>query len=426
MRNDSFSNLKETAREKVILVALLVRDRVRDEEKVERSLDELEELARTAGAKVIDRSWQAKDKPSAKFFIGKGKVDELKSQVEAGGVDTVIFDDELTPSQLLNLEERIKCKIIDRTGLILDIFAQHAHSSAGKLQVELAQLNYYLPRLKGLGLQLSRLGGGIGTRGPGETKLETDRRRLRRRMQRVTRDLKALAKTRTTQSSRRSSQGIFSIALVGYTNAGKSTLINNLTGSDVYVADQLFATLDSTTRKLTLPSGLEIVLTDTVGFINKLPHELVAAFKSTLDEVVSADLLLHIIDSSSEGVEAKKSAVHAALREIGADEIKMVSVYNKADLLDEDERASFMRLPESVVISSLSSPDMKVLADLIDSKASVEFLKVTVKIPYAHGDIRQWLYSQGSIISEEHLDDGSVIECRLKKSEFSKIKEYIV
>lgn len=426
MRNDSFSNLKETAREKVILVALLVRDRFRDEEKVERSLDELEELARTAGAKVIDRSWQAKDKPSAKFFIGKGKVDELKSQVEAGGVDTVIFDDELTPSQLLNLEERIKCKIIDRTGLILDIFAQHAHSSAGKLQVELAQLNYYLPRLKGLGLQLSRLGGGIGTRGPGETKLETDRRRLRRRMQRVTRDLKALAKTRTTQSSRRSSQGIFSIALVGYTNAGKSTLINNLTGSDVYVADQLFATLDSTTRKLTLPSGLEIVLTDTVGFINKLPHELVAAFKSTLDEVVSADLLLHIIDSSSEGVEAKKSAVHAALREIGADEIKMVSVYNKADLLDEDERASFMRLPESVVISSLSSPDMKVLADLIDSKASVEFLKVTVKIPYAHGDIRQWLYSQGSIISEEHLDDGSVIECRLKKSEFSKIKEYIV
>lgn len=426
MRNDSFSNLKETAREKVILVALLVRDRVRDEEKVERSLDELEELARTAGAKVIDRSWQAKDKPSAKFFVGKGKVDELKSQVEAEGVDSVIFDDELTPSQLLNLEERIKCKIIDRTGLILDIFAQHAHSSAGKLQVELAQLNYYLPRLKGLGLQLSRLGGGIGTRGPGETKLETDRRRLRRRMQRVTRDLKALAKTRTTQSSRRSSQGIFSIALVGYTNAGKSTLINNLTGSDVYVADQLFATLDSTTRKLTLPSGLEIVLTDTVGFINKLPHELVAAFKSTLDEVVSADLLLHIIDSSSEGVEAKKSAVHAALREIGADEIKMVSVYNKADLLDEDERASFMRLPESVVISSLSSPDMKVLADLIDSKASVEFVKVTVKIPYEHGEIRQWLYSQGSIISEEHLDDGSVIACRLKKSELSKIKEYMV
>ena len=424
MRNESFTNRKKNAREKAILVALLVRGGGRDEEKVERSLDELEELAKTAGAHVISRSWQVKDKPNPKLFIGKGKADELKRLVETEKAATVIFDDELTPSQLLNLEEIIQCKIIDRTGLILDIFAQHAHSSAGKLQVELAQLNYYLPRLKGLGIQLSRLGGGIGTRGPGETKLETDRRRLRRRMQRVTRDLAALAKTRTTQSRRRVSQGIFSIALVGYTNAGKSTLINNLTGAEVYVADQLFATLDSTTRKLVLPSGLEVVLTDTVGFINKLPHELVAAFKSTLDEVVSADLLLHIIDATSDGVEARKSAVHAALREIGADEIEIVSVYNKADLLDKDGRAYYGRLPESVVISSLNAADLKTLSEFIDVKASKEFVKVKVKIPYAHGDIRQWLYSQGSIISEEHHDDGSVIESRLKRSQLGKIAKY--
>ncbi len=426
MSNESYSNLKRTAREKAVLVALLMRGRDRDEDKVERSLDELEELAKTAGADVIARSWQAKDKPSSKFFIGKGKVDELKRLVEAEDVDTVIFDDELTPSQLLNLEEIIKCKIIDRTGLILDIFAQHAHSSAGKLQVELAQLNYYLPRLKGLGIQLSRLGGGIGTRGPGETKLETDRRRLRRRMQRVTRDLAVLAKTRATQSRRRVRQGTFSIALVGYTNAGKSTLINSLTGADVYVADQLFATLDSTTRKLLLPGGLEVVLTDTVGFINKLPHELVAAFKSTLDEVVSADLILHIIDASSPEVEARKSAVHVVLREIGADEIEMVSIYNKADLLDKDAQERYRRFPESVVISSRSSSDLRTLTELIDAKASREFVKVKALIPYAHGDIRQWLYSQGGIISEEHQDDGSVIEARLKRSQLFKISKYQV
>ena len=338
----------------------------------------------------------------------------------------MIFDDELSPSQLLNLEESVGCKIIDRTSLILDIFAQHAHSLAGIKQVELAQLNYNLPRLKGLGIQLSRLGGGIGTRGPGETKLETDRRRLRRRIQKVTKELTSLAKTRKTQGSRREKDGVFSIALVGYTNVGKSTLLNKLTEADAYVADQLFATLDSTTRKLILPSNIEVVITDTVGFINRLPHELVEAFKSTLEEVASADLLLHVIDVANADPPTRLSAVNAILKEIGASDIERLHVYNKADLLEEDQKIGLRMSEDEIMVSSFKKSDLEGLARMIDERVKKGFIQVKVKIPYDQGSLRQWLYSKGALISEEHMDDGSVIELRLKRKEVARIEEYRV
>lgn len=411
-------------KEKAVLVAVAVAGET--EWQVERSLVELGELAKTAGAEVAAAIWQAKGKPDPKLFIGKGKVDEVAGLVAEHGADSVIFDDELTPSQQLNLEAILDCKVIDRTALILDIFAQHAHSAAGKLQVELAQLNYYLPRLKGLGIQMSRLGGGIGTRGPGETKLETDRRRLRRRMQRVTRELKELAKTRQTQKRLRGKRNIFSIALVGYTNAGKSTLINCLTDGGVYVADQLFATLDSTTRRLELPSGIEVVITDTVGFISKLPHELVAAFASTLDEVVSADLLLHVIDAADPGMTEQVYAVETVLTEIGAGEIDRIQVFNKADLLDDETKAVLRLKPQGVLVSGLDRAGMDQLVKAIDDRVSLGFVRLKVRIPFAQGALRQWLYSQGAVIAEEHSDEGSLIDIHLEKAAAKKVEPYKV
>jgi len=412
------------AKEKAVLVAVSLPGET--DWQVEQSLVELGELAKTAGAKVAAAVWQAKERPDSKLFIGKGKADEVKGLVAQYSADSVIFDEELTPSQQLNLEGIFDCKVIDRTGLILDIFAQHAHSAAGKLQVELAQLNYYLPRLKGLGIQMSRLGGGIGTRGPGETKLETDRRRLRRRIQRVTRELAELAKTRATQRQQRLKRHIFSIALVGYTNAGKSTLINSLTKGEVYVADQLFATLDSTTRRLELPSGIEVVVTDTVGFISKLPHELVAAFASTLDEVVSADLLLHIVDAADAAVTEQIRAVETVLTEIGAGEIDRIQVFNKADLLDDEAKAALGMKLGAVVVSAINPDDLGRLVEAIDRRVSLGFLGLTVLIPYAQGALRQWLHSRGAVISEEHTAEGSLMDIRLKKVEAQRVEAFRV
>ncbi len=411
-------------KEKAVLVAVHLPDVTGWQ--VERSLAELAELAKTAGAEVAAAVRQPKGRPDPKLFIGRGKVQEVQALVSRHSADSVIFDDELTPSQQLNLEEALDCKVIDRTALILDIFAQHAHSAAGKLQVELAQLTYYLPRLKGLGIQMSRLGGGIGTRGPGETKLETDRRRLRRRMQRVTAELKELAKTRRTQRRLRQKRKIFSIALVGYTNAGKSTLINNLTGADVLVADQLFATLDSTTRRLELPSGIEVVLTDTVGFINKLPHELVAAFASTLDEVAAADLLLHVIDAADPSMEEQIKAVTQVLTDIGAGEVDRLEVYNKIDLMDSDTAQALSSKEGAVAISSFSQEDLARLVDAVDERVARGYLRLKVMIPYAEGALRQWLYDRGAVLAEEHGPEGSLIDARVERREAARLDQYKV
>ncbi|HEX5949036.1 MAG TPA: GTPase HflX, partial [Actinomycetota bacterium] len=310
----------------------------------EASLDELAALADTAGAEVVGRLVQRRDEADPTTFVGRGKLDELHSMVHATGARLVVFDDELTPAQLRNVEERLKVKVVDRTALILDIFALHAASSEGKAQVELAQLNYLLPRLRGWGEAMSRMGGGIGTRrGPGETKMEVDRRRIRRRISKLTGDIADLATTRAVKRAGRERSGVAQVALVGYTNAGKSTLMNALTGAGVVVADQLFATLDPTVRRLRLPGGRTATLSDTVGFVRKLPHDLVEAFRSTLEEVTLASLILHVADASAQDLEEQVGAVRDVLAEIGAGGIPEVLVLNKVDLLTEVDRDRAMR-----------------------------------------------------------------------------------
>ena len=305
----------------------------------EDSLDELASLARAAGAEPVGRVIQTRSTPDATTFVGKGKVEEIHDLIHRTHAETVIFDDELTPGQLRNLEERFRVKVIDRTALILDIFALHARSGEGKAQVELAQLNYLLPRLRGWGEAMSRLGAGIGTRGPGETKIEVDRQHIRRRITKLRRDIVALERTRAVKRGRRERTGIPQVAVAGYTNAGKSTLLNALTGAGTLVADQPFATLDPLTRRLELPTGRAVTVSDTVGFVRKLPHDLVEAFKSTLEEVARADLILHVADASVADLADQIVAVREVLGEIGAAEIPEVILLNKWDLVDDVERA---------------------------------------------------------------------------------------
>src|SRR5689334_19608171 len=310
----------------------------------EDDLDELAALADSAGAEPVGRIVQSRTEPDPQFWIGKGKVEELHQLLHATGARLVVFDQELTPGHLRALEARLGVKVVDRTALILDIFALHAHTREGKAQVELAQLNYLLPRLRGWGEAMSRLGGGIGTRGPGETKLEVDRQHIRRRITKLRRDIQQLTKTRELKRSRRESSGIPQVAIAGYTNAGKSTLMNALTRADVLVADQLFATLDPTTRRLELPGGRQVTLSDTVGFVGKLPHDLVEAFRSTLGEVALASLVLHVADASvPEKLDRQVGAVRDVLGEIGAGDLPEVLALNKADLLRGSERARAAR-----------------------------------------------------------------------------------
>ena len=309
----------------------------------ESDLDELAALADSAGAEPVERVLQTRQDPNPATFVGKGKINEIHDAVHRSGAEAVILDDELTPGQLRSLEERLKVKVIDRTALILDIFALHARSREGKAQVELAQLTYLLPRLRGWGEAMSRLGGGIGTRGPGETKLEVDRQHIKRRISKLRKDLKDLARTRDVKRSSRERSGIPQVAITGYTNAGKSTLMNALTRSDVVVANQLFATLDPTVRKIDLPSGRAATISDTVGFVSKLPHELVEAFRSTLEEVARSTLIVHVADAASPDVIEQIDAVREVLAEIGAVHIPEVLALNKIDRLSETERVARAR-----------------------------------------------------------------------------------
>ncbi len=393
---------------------------------IEYSLDELEKLVITAGGKAVAKIIQAKVSPHKRTFIGPGKVDEITRILADIDNGLVVFDDRLTPSQQLNLETTIGHKVIDRTGLILDIFAQHATSAEGKVQVELAQLNYYLPRLKGLGIEMSRLGGGIGTRGPGETKLETDRRRLRRRIRQLDRELVHLSKIRSLQRRQRQSVGVFNISLVGYTNAGKSMLLNKLTDAGLLVEDKLFATLDSVSRKLIMPSGKRAVLSDTVGFINKLPHELIAAFKSTLSEIKQAHLLLHVIDATDPHKEKQIWAVNSILSELDVGDKARINLYNKADLISGEGKEELNKKPDSLAISAKTAYGFDKLYNLIDQVMNREYRLIKLKIPYNQGGLRQKVFDRGIVISEESEDEDSILTVQMLPKQAARFAAYEV
>ncbi|MFN2642013.1 MAG: GTPase HflX [Actinomycetota bacterium] len=393
----------------------------------EDSLEELRRLTQTAGAEVIDALVQRRDKPDPATYLGKGKAQEVRDVVRSTGADTVIVDEELSPGQLRNLEEIFGCKVLDRTALILDIFAQHAHSKEGKLQVELAQLRYFLPRLRGWGESMSRLGGGIGTRGPGETKIEVDRRRINKRITKLKNDIEDLKKTRNTKRQERVRAHVLSVALVGYTNAGKSTLLNRLTHAGVLVEDKLFSTLDPTTRRLDLPDGRTCVLTDTVGFVRKLPHMLVEAFKSTLEEAVRADLLLHLVDGSGEDPALQHSAVREVLAEIGAVEVPELTVVNKIDTLDEMGRARLRRIfPEAELVSAADGTGMESLLARLSAELPHPMIEVTMLVPYSRGEVVAALHAAGAVLAETFVDEGTHLRARLREDQVGRLGEFLV
>ncbi|HZJ82674.1 MAG TPA: GTPase HflX [Clostridia bacterium] len=386
------------------------------------SLEELEELAKTAGAVVVDKVIQNRSVPHSATYIGRGKAEELALICRSSNVNLVIFDDELTASQIRNLENIIGLTIIDRTALILDIFAGRAESREGKLQVELAQLRYRLPRLMGMGIMLSRLGAGIGTRGPGEMKLETDRRHIRRRIREIEQDLNKVQDNRQALRARRERNLMPIVALVGYTNAGKSSLMNALSGSKVFVQDKLFATLDPVSRGITLPNGQEVLLVDTVGFINKLPHDLVEAFKSTLEEAVYADLLLHVVDASSPNFEDHINVVEDLLKSLGSNQ-PMIRVYNKMDLFQGQDYA----LPSSEVMAYVSATEnmgLDELGESIVTSLPIERYKMKLFIPYTHAHIASQIHEQGQILEEEYKEDGIYIHAELDSASYGRFESF--
>jgi GTP-binding protein HflX len=371
------------------------------------SLAELARLADTAGVVVLSSVTQKMEKPDPRTFIGKGKVDEVKAEIERLDANSVIFDHELSGAQVRNLEEALDAKIIDRTQLILDIFAGRARTREGILQVELAQLSYLLPRLSGQGKNLSRLGGGIGTRGPGESKLETDRRHIRGRIDELKRQLSEVIRHRTLQRERRKKTGVFQVALVGYTNAGKSTLLRELTKADVFVEDKLFATLDPISRSLVLPGGKEIVVIDTVGFIQNLPHDLVAAFRSTLEEVNEADLLLHVVDSSSELRTEQMQVVEQVLNELGTNDKEKLTVYNKIDQCPAIEAQLLPQLGDSIRITAFDESDIDRLKLEIEKRAVGN--RISYRIPIERGDLIALAYRVGEVLEREVEEDNVIL-----------------
>ena len=407
-------------RERAVLVGLAAHG---DED----VLDELDSLARAAGASPVARIVQARSVPDPATYIGKGKLAELHRVVHSRGADAVILDDELAPGQLRTLEERLRVKVLDRTALILDIFALHARSGEGKAQVELAQLNYLLPRLRGWGEAMSRLGGGIGTRGPGETKLEIDRQHIRRRIAKLRRDITDLGRSRAIKRSARERAALSQIVLAGYTNAGKSTLMNALTGARVLVADQPFATLDPTTRRLALPDGRKATVSDTVGFVRKLPHELVEAFKSTLEEVTRSDLIVHVADASSSDVEQQIEAVRTVLAEIGAGTVPEVLALNKWDAVDDLTRARLMRRhPDAAAASALNGHGLDELLEIVARALPVPPIEVELLVPYSRPDVVPALYRRGQVLASREADDGIRVRARIETADLHRVEPFLV
>jgi GTP-binding protein HflX len=398
----------------------------------EEDLDELAALAGSAGAEPVGRLVQSRGEPDPRYWIGTGKVDELDGLLRANHAELAIFDEELTPGQLRALEARLKVKVLDRTALILDIFALHAHTREGKAQVELAQLNYLLPRLRGWGEAMSRLGGGsgtggpIGTRGPGETKLEMDRRHIGRRITKLRRDVKAMRKTRDTKRAARRDSEMPQVAIAGYTNAGKSTLMRRITGADVIVADQLFATLDPTTRKVVLPGGRRATITDTVGFVSKLPHDLVEAFRSTLEEVTLADLIVLIADASSPDLQGQIDAVHAVLEEIGAVHIPEVVCLNKIDLLPGSERARLARRhPGSVSVSARTGEGLEGLLDAVATAMPDPPVDVEALVPWDRGDLVAMLYRDAEVLRADAEPAGTRVQAKVGLRALAALRPYL-
>lgn len=392
----------------------------------EDSLEELKQLADTAGAEVRAKFLQKRPKPDPAFFIGRGKVQELGLFAQQENIDLCIFDDELSPAQQRNIEQALGVRVLDRTALILDIFAQRARTNEGKLQVELAQLQYRLPRIMGKGLSLSRLGGGIGTRGPGETKLEVDRRHIRDRIAYLKECIAKVQSVRTLHRAGRTKANVPTVSLVGYTNAGKSTLLNTLTASDIYAQDQLFATLDPTTRQLELPDKQQALLTDTVGFIQRLPHQLVAAFRSTLEEVVEADVLLHVIDVSHELYKEQAAAVYSVLAELGAQDKTIITVYNKIDKLPPDSGLArrLAQEPDSVCISARSGLNLEQLLELIAAKLKLKSVEASFLIPYSDSAAVAQLHSAGTVLEQEYLAEGTQLRVRLEAEQVAQFAKY--
>lgn len=391
----------------------------------EESLAELERLADTAGAVVVGRFIQRKEKPDPALFLGKGKVEEISMAIQNTDASLLILDDELTPSQQHNLEQFLGIKVIDRTALILDIFAQRAHSREGKLQVELAQLKYNLPRIGGQGLVLSRLGGGIGTRGPGETKLEVDRRRIYTRIHDIEAQIGQLKKQRELHRSRRKESRIPLAALVGYTNAGKSTLLNALSGSTVFAEDKLFATLDPTTRLVSLPDKQEVLLTDTVGFIQKLPHTLVTAFHATLEEVQQADLLLHVVDCSNENYELQIAAVIEVLKELQSESKPTLYVFNKSDRLENEQVcARMLHDREGIFISASAGTHLEELKQRIEAFFRESQLELHLCIPFDEGRLVTELHRLGTVKAAEYIEQGTLLHVLLPASEAEAFMKY--
>jgi GTPase len=393
----------------------------------EEDLDELAALADSAGAEPVARMVQSRPEPDPGTYVGKGKLEELHRLVHAATASAVMLDQELTPGQLRSLEERLGVKVVDRTALILDIFALHARSREGKAQVELAQLNYLLPRLRGWGEAMSRLGGGIGTRGPGETKMEVDRQHIRRRISKLRRDIKDLGRTRDVKRASRHRSGVSQIAIAGYTNAGKSTLMNALTRAQVLVADQLFATLDPTTRRLELPGGRGVTISDTVGFVGKLPHDLVEAFRSTLEEVTMADLVLHVADAASPALDRQIDAVRTVLAEIGAGDIPELLVLNKIDRLAGSERARVARrFPGSIPVSGLTGEGVDGLLGSMATALPHPPTEVTLLVPFGREDVTARLYREAEVLDTKTSDNGTLVRARVGAREFAAVRDLVV
>lgn len=399
----------------------------------ERSLRELAALAETAGAAVLDGLIQRRDRPDPATYIGSGKAKELREVVVATGADTVICDGELSPGQLRHLEDVVKVKVVDRTWLILDIFAQHARSKAGRAQVSLAQMEYLLPRLRGWGESLSRQAGGraggatggVGTRGPGETKIETDRRRIRDQMTVLRRQLKDMERVRHTQRSSRQRTGTPAVALAGYTNAGKSSILNRLTGAGVLVEDALFATLDPTVRRLELPSGRECTVADTVGFVRHLPHHLVEAFRSTLEEVTDADLVLHVVDGSDPEPEEQMSAVREVLAAIGAANLPELIVINKADVANPLDLARLRRAePDALIVSAHTGEGIDQLLAALDDRLPHPEVDIDAVVPYERGDLVALVHERGEVISAEHGPEGTHLVARVRPDLAARLAEF--
>jgi GTP-binding protein HflX len=403
------------------------------DEETDEGLDELSLLIDTAGADEAARVTQRRDVPDSAFYIGKGKVEELKEVCLALDADTVVFDNELTPGQQYNLERALGRTALDRTAVILDIFAQNAHTQEGKAQVELAMLRYRLPRLRrGAKAGLSQQGGGIGTRGPvgtrgpGETRLEVDRRRIMRRIEKLERDLKDLQRIRSTQRKSRSRSGLASVVIVGYTNAGKSTLLNSLTRAGVLVEDRLFATLDPTTRRLSLPGGEPVLLTDTVGFIRALPHGLVESFKSTLEVAAAADMLVHVVDGSATHPDQQITAVREVLAEIGADNVPEFIVFNKADMLDDHGALLVEEYQGAVAVSALKQEGLDILLRRLSDRMRAISKVTELLVPFERGDIVASVHREGEVVSIEEAEAGLRIRARLSEASAGRLREFVV